>query len=160
LVAYLKKKPDEARSLIWTLNLELTPIYAIESTGPYGNLVDALLVEMLEGQSLPRDNPLYIERSSVPALMTDRTVRIFSGQVLPIIEVDGTRGVFEWKTSDIVNSAVDAAITASGQPDTPLLRNEIERTFRSILNKIYYEFRNLGVTSPDRALNFAATNIV
>ena len=45
-------------------------------------------------------------------------------------------------------------------PDTPDLRNEIEGTFRSILNKIYYEFRNLGVTSPDRALNFAATNIV
>ena len=160
LVAYLKVRPDEARSLIWTLNLELTPVYVIESTGPYGERVDNLLVQMLGGQSLPRDSSDYTERSSIPALLTDRTVRLFSGQVLPVIEVDGTRGMFEWKTADIVKAAVDAAIAGSGLPDTPDLRNEIEGTFRSILNKIYYEFRNLGVTSPDRALNFAATNIV
>ena len=109
LVAYLKVRPDDVRSLIWTLNLELTPVYVIESTGPYGERVDNLLVQMLGGQSLPRDSSDYTERSSIPALLTDRTVRLFSGQVLPVIEVDGTRGMFEWKTADIVKAAVDAS---------------------------------------------------
>ena len=32
-------------------------------------------------------------------------------------------------------------------------------TVRNFLDKVYYELRNLGQTSPDRALNFAATNV-
>jgi cyanobactin maturation PatA/PatG family protease len=34
----------------------------------------------------------------------------------------------------------------------------MRRTLESFLNRIYYDLRNLGVTSQDRALNFAATN--
>jgi len=33
---YLEQNPSEAKSLIWTLNLELTPVYAIEPVGSFG----------------------------------------------------------------------------------------------------------------------------
>ena len=36
LVAYLGSHPYEGRALIWTLNIELTPIYALEPTGASG----------------------------------------------------------------------------------------------------------------------------
>jgi cyanobactin maturation PatA/PatG family protease len=161
--SYLPAHLDEARSLIWTLNLELTPVYAIESVGPYGSNVDAALVEMLAGQSLPRDNPQYVERVSIPALLTDRTIRLFSGQVLPIIQVDGTRGMYSWRTAELIKAAIAAAVGQAGYgPNNPPplgWENNIENTLRQILNKIYYQYRNLGLTSPDRALNFAATNL-
>jgi hypothetical protein len=35
MVDHLSSHPSEAKALIWTLNLELTPIYAIEPAGPY-----------------------------------------------------------------------------------------------------------------------------
>lgn len=37
MVDYLGDNLSEAKSLIWTLNLELTPIYAIEPGGAFAN---------------------------------------------------------------------------------------------------------------------------
>jgi hypothetical protein len=34
----------------------------------------------------------------------------------------------------------------------------LRQNIRAFLDKIYFQFRNLGQTSPDRALNYAATN--
>ena len=39
--------------------------------------------------------------------------------------------------------------------DTPFVR----RTVMNFLDKVYYQMRNLGQTSQDRALNYAATNV-
>ena len=35
---------------------------------------------------------------------------------------------------------------------------DLRLTVRMLLDKIYYQFRNLGRSSPDRALNYAGTN--
>ena len=37
-------------------------------------------------------------------------------------------------------------------------QQQVQQTVRSYLDKIYYQLRNLGQSSPDRALNYAATN--
>jgi cyanobactin maturation PatA/PatG family protease len=50
MVDYLKVNPSEAKALIWTLNLELTPIYAIEPNGPFGHYVYDVLRELLSGE--------------------------------------------------------------------------------------------------------------
>ena len=67
LVAYLKDNPSEAKSLIWTLNLELTPIYAIEPCGPFGDVVYKSLVELLEHQNKAPSDPDYVNRRAFRA---------------------------------------------------------------------------------------------
>jgi len=57
-----------------------------------------------------------------------------------------------------VNTLVSAAIEAVGAEQTEAQESEMRRTLSSFLNRIYYDLRNLGQTSQDRALNFAATN--
>ncbi|MDB9431319.1 PatA/PatG family cyanobactin maturation protease [Microcystis aeruginosa CS-555/01A07] len=154
MVDYLADNLSEAKSLIWTLNLELTPIYAIEPLGSFSREVYAALQELLSGQVQAEDSPEYIERVSIPGRITGRTVRLFSGQVVPVIEPDSPRGIYGWH----VNTLVSAAIEAVGAKQTEAQESQMRRTLSSFLNRIYYDLRNLGQTSQDRALNFAATN--
>ncbi|MGG7569655.1 hypothetical protein [Streptomyces sirii] len=37
-------------------------------------------------------------------------------------------------------------------------REDLEKTIRALLDKVYYQFRNLGQSSADRAMNYAGTN--
>jgi cyanobactin maturation PatA/PatG family protease len=154
MVDYLADHLSEAKSLIWTLNLELTPIYAIEPLGSFSREVYAALQELLSGQVQAEDSPEYIERVSIPGRITGRTVRLFSGQVVPVIEPDSPRGIYGWH----INTLVSAAIEAVGAEQTEAQESQMRRTLSSFLNRIYYDLRNLGQTSQDRALNFAATN--
>ncbi|CCI04699.1 S8 family peptidase [Microcystis aeruginosa] len=154
MVDYLADNLSEAKSLIWTLNLELTPIYAIEPLGSFSREVYAALQELLSGQVQAEDSAEYIQRVSIPGRITGRTVRLFSGQVVPVIEPDSPRGIYGWH----VNTLVSAAIEAVGAEQTEAQESQMRRTLSSFLNRIYYDLRNLGQTSQDRALNFAATN--
>ncbi|MFM6061718.1 MAG: S8 family peptidase [Microcystis panniformis] len=154
IVDYLADNLSEAKSLIWTLNLELTPIYAIEPLGSFSREVYAALQELLSGQVQAEDSAEYIQRVSIPGRITGRTVRLFSGQVVPVIEPDSPRGIYGWH----VNTLVSAAIEAVGAEQTEAQESQMRRTLSSFLNRIYYDLRNLGQTSQDRALNFAATN--
>jgi hypothetical protein len=152
ITEHLATHPSEAKALIWTLNLELTPIYAIEPSGAYAADVYELLTKLLLGETNPPDSPDYIERVAVPGTLTGRTVRLFSGQVVPVIEIGQTRGLYGWE----INRLTDAAILATN-PDQA--NNETTRqALRDFLTRIYYDLRNLGATARDRALNFAATN--
>jgi cyanobactin maturation PatA/PatG family protease len=155
LVDYLAASPSEARSLIWTLNIELTPVYAIEPQGAYGRDVYAVLQELLAGQIQPESSEEYVERISVPGVLTGRTVKLYSGQVVPVIAPQSPRGIYGWKVNTLVNAALETVQTAvEGSPTEETMR----RTLGSFLNRIYYDLRNLGTTSQDRALNFATTN--
>jgi cyanobactin maturation PatA/PatG family protease len=155
MVAYLKLRPAEARSLIWTLNLELTPVYSVDPIGPFGDRVYHVLVEMLDGQSQAEGSPNYVERVSVPAVLSGKSIRLFSGQEVSQLLVDAPRGMYAWKTNALIAQARPIMEPAKPDPqdETP------EDLLRQVLNKLYYEYRNLGIASPDRALNFAATNI-
>ncbi|MFM7381691.1 MAG: S8 family peptidase [Microcystaceae cyanobacterium] len=153
IVDYLADNLSEAKSLIWTLNLELTPIYAIEPVGSFSREVYAVLQELLSGQVQSEDSPEYIQRVSIPGRITGRTVRLFSGQVVPVIEPDSPRGMYGWHVNTLASSALQAVGAESGADE-----GQMRRTLSSFLNRIYYDLRNLGQTSQDRALNFAATN--
>ncbi|RAY11556.1 peptidase S8 [Actinomadura craniellae] len=154
LVDHLEAHPSEARTLIWTLNLELTPIYAIEPTGPYAADVYQLLTRLLSGETAGEEHADYIERIAIPGRLTGRTVRLFSGQDLPVIEVEQRRGIYGWEVNRLVQAATSAADTQPGDTDP----QAVNRTLREFLTRVYYDLRNLGATSRDRALNFAATN--
>lgn len=154
MVDYLASDISEARSLIWTLNIELTPVYAIEPKGPFAREAYLALQELLAGQIQPDSSDSYIERVSIPGLLTGRTVKLFSGQVVPVIEPQSTRGLYGWKVNTLVNAAFAQVQAAEGEANEEAMR----RTLDSFLNRIYYDLRNLGTTSQDRALNFAVTN--
>jgi cyanobactin maturation PatA/PatG family protease len=154
MVDYLASDISEARSLIWTLNIELTPVYAIEPKGPFAREGYLALQELLAGQIQPESTDNYIERVSIPGLLTGRTIKLFSGQVVPVIEPQSTRGLYGWKVNNLVNAAFAQVQAAEGEVNEEAMR----RTLDSFLNRIYYDLRNLGTTSQDRALNFAVTN--
>jgi cyanobactin maturation PatA/PatG family protease len=154
MVDYLADTLSEAKALIWTLSLELTPIYAIEPVGGFARDAYAVLQQLLAGQILPEDNAEYVERVSIPGVLTGRSVKLFSGQVVPVIELYNIRGLYGWKVNNLVNAAINTVRSTA----TDAQEDAIRRTLSSFLNRIYYDLRNLGTTSQDRALNFAATN--
>jgi len=155
LVAYIGANAYEAREVIWTLNIELTPIYALEPSGAFGASIYERLNEMLAGEVLAEQDPDHIQRVSIPGRLTGRTVRLFSGQQVPVIQLDNPRGSYGWKTNALVEQASKAVSSKSGVAvDTAT----IAANLLSFLDRVYYDLRNLGVLSSDRALNFAATN--
>ncbi|WP_307785920.1 PatA/PatG family cyanobactin maturation protease [Okeania sp. KiyG1] len=142
LVQYLGDRPYEAQSLIFTLNLDATPIYAIMPTGAYANIAYERLVSYLGDES--------IERISVPGYIGG-SIRLMSGQVVPVI-IPEVRGMYSWSTNALVESVMPQIEAANITQAT--LQSRIE----DYLTRIYYDYRNLGITPEERALNFSATN--
>jgi cyanobactin maturation PatA/PatG family protease len=155
MVDYLVDNPTDAKSLIWTLNLDLTPIYAIEPVEAFASDVYETLQLLLAGQIEPEDSENYIERASIPARLTDRTVKLFSGQIIPVIEPENIRGMYGWKVNRLVSAALETLQSQIGTVE----EQRVQRTLSSFLNRIYYDLRNWGQTDRDRALNFTATNV-
>jgi subtilisin family serine protease len=155
LTDYLDANRHESTKLIWTLNLDLTPIYAIEAEPYYPEFVYDLLRQALRNQSLPPDDDDFVARVSLPGVLTGRTVQLFSGQVVPVV-VAQRRGMYIWNESQLVNTVITALRGGEDAPDfdEPTIRT----TLRSFLDKVYFECRNLGQSPSDRALNFAVTN--
>ncbi|MFD5513921.1 S8 family serine peptidase [Streptomyces sp. NPDC127051] len=143
----------------------------------YRTFRDALL-----GQAKNKEDIDFVSRVSIPGVLTDRTVRLFSGQVVPVVEVK-SRGLFTWNETRLVNAVVEAVVTIkvnqarkeaadAGKDENAQdaaeakVRREfagdkgkfLRNTVRALLDKIYWKFRNLGQSSGDRALNAAGTN--
>ena len=159
MVSYLSTEGNlsEAQSLIWTLNLELTPIYAVEPIGEFARDIYELLVGFLAGQVLDDDSAGFIQRISIPGHLSSRSVRLFSGQMVPVIEMRNIRGMYGWRINQLIQAAVDQA-QGTADENSEVDEEKLRESLKFFLNRIYYDFRNLGDTSQDRALNFAATN--
>ena len=154
LVNYLAENPSEHKSLIWTINQELNPIYAIEVKGGFAADVYEMLQLMLAGQSESEDSDNFIERVSIPGQLTDKKIELFSGQEVPVITVNNIRGMYGWK----VNGLVDAALQILSEDLADANEIQMRRSLSSFLKRVYFDLQNLGQTAKDRALNFAATN--
>jgi len=155
MVNYLSENPAEAKPLIWTLNQELTPIYALEPVSGFAADIYETLIAMLEGQIQPEDSDDFVERVSIPARLTDRTVELFSGQVVPVITLTNTRGMYGWKVNSLVDMAMQTVITEATAPAEEMA---MRKALSSFLNRVYYDLQNLGQFAKDRALNFSVTN--
>ena len=154
MVDYLESNLSETKSLIWTVNLELTPIYAIKPVGAFAAEIYQVMQYMLAGQILPEADEDYVERVSIPGMLTEETVRLFSGQIVPVIKVNSPRGMYGWKVNTLIESAIETVRTEHEIADEARMR----RSLTSFLNRIYYDLRNVGQIARDCALNFAATN--
>jgi len=153
LVNHLRANPPVASSIIWTLVVDATPIYAIRPCGPFAERAYERLVQFLADQIDPEQ---LAERVSVPGMLSGSTT-LLMGQTVPVI-VPELRGMFNWTTKALVDTVAGAAPEATA-PEAQ--RNEHERRREGVMNflqRVYYELRNLGIDPRHRALNFAATN--
>jgi cyanobactin maturation PatA/PatG family protease len=146
----------DAAELIWTLNVELTPVYAIRPSGGFATEAYQRLVEFFAGQIRPpKDKDWYISRVAIPGVLTGETVRLFSGQVVPVL-VPQVRGMASWNVAKLITATLKALKL---DPDSDEGK-KIVRLLRGYLNRVYYLLRNLGQASADRAVNYTATNVV
>ena len=148
LAAYLAENPYEAKSLIWTLNLDATPIYALVPVGPFAAVTYDRLRRAFQGQLQEG-----VEIVSIPGTIGGKA-RLLSGQIVPVV-IPAVRGIFSWATQQIVRSIIGEP------PEKKADREHYERRVAGLgnfLNRVYYDLRNLGITPEQRALNFAATN--
>ncbi len=148
LLAHLKEHPYDASAVQWTLNLEGTPIYAIEPRGPFARETYELLRQYLREQIEEG-----VERVSIPGLIVGMTrVR---GAVIPAVAPE-IRGMYSWTTRALVEAAVGLkAKEKEGKHEKIADKHQAVTNF---LERVYYELRNPGRESKERAINFAATN--
>ncbi|WP_197171647.1 cyanobactin maturation protease PatG family protein [Novipirellula aureliae] len=155
LLSHLEKNPWDAASLIWTLSIDSTAVYAILPAGPYAATAHEQLRNFLRDQASEG-----VERISVPGIIAG-SVRLSSGQVVPAI-IPELRGMFSWSTNALVENLAPAPPESGATPaETAKFAeriNIIQAGVNNILERVYFELRNLGQTPQDRAINFAATN--
>ncbi|WP_371327850.1 MULTISPECIES: PatA/PatG family cyanobactin maturation protease [Dickeya] len=132
---------EQSNALIWTLKIDGIPVYAIKPDAQFAVLEYARLVEFLYEQETKG-----VERVSIAGTISGET-RLFNGQVIPTIS-PVLRGMFNWESQDI--SKMLMGESAVGTPKSKELVN--------FINRIYYELRNRGYESNERAINYAATN--
>ena len=148
MAEYIAANPYEAESLVWTLNLDATPIYAVVPGGSYAATAYERLQQAFQGQLSQG-----VELVSIPGVISG-AVRLLSGQMVPAI-IPTVRGMFGWATPALIESIVGPAPAAGTD------RAHYDRRVAGLsnfLNRVYYDLRNLGVTAQQRALNYAATN--
>jgi len=153
MVEHLDRQPDAAQSLIWTLNLDQNTLYALDPKGPFADDIYEMFLLMLNGQLAPKTSSEWIERISIPGRQTNRTVTLFSGEVVPVLNVHNPRGMYGWNVNTLVHAALNTLPTVE---DTSM--GDIRLGLTAFLNRVYYDLHNFGQTSRERALNFAVTN--
>jgi hypothetical protein len=151
---YLARNPSEARSLVWTLHQGQTPVYALKPVDSFGHQVYETLRLLLAGQVDVSESGASVERVSVPAERIERALRLFSGQVVPVVKLRVARGLYGWRVDDVIEDALAAAAPDLGGDEAA----QVRRALRGFLDRVYHDLKNPGDTSKDRALNFAATN--
>lgn len=156
--------PD-ANAVIWTETIEATPIYAIEPQSAFGWAVYATLVNTLWLQevapTMPTQTAGYVSAASVaggapesgqfpPKGSVTRvsqaghvvgSTRLLNGTVVPTLR-PVWRGLYSWNLYDLLGS--DPSQWPAGA--------------QGYLERIYNEFRNVGISPQDRALNYSAMN--
>jgi cyanobactin maturation PatA/PatG family protease len=148
LLSHFATHPASAGAVIWTLNQDTTPIYAIVPSGPFAVMTYQRLHEFMAAQ-LDRS----IERISAPGRLSG-SVRLINGQIVPIL-VPEHRGLFSWTTQDLVQAVAGSRPKAAADAARHKEKSDAVSNF---LERIYFEVRNLGITPQERAMNSAATN--
>jgi len=151
LLAYCKKNPWEGSAILWTLNLDATPIYAIQAHGAFAQMICQRLCEFLDEQTRGE-----IERVSIPGYI-EGSSQLSSGQVVPIIWPD-LRGMYSWNNKALIESVCGkppAEKEKQEKKDDYICKAESVTNF---LQRVYEDLRNLGSTPQERAINYAATN--
>lgn len=173
---FLLKPEDEnennlecAPGLIWTLYIDQDPVYAILPQDQYATISFIRLANFL-GEQVERqielakeaDGPVQNTYRVALAGIVQGTQTLLNGTVVPVLSI-ATRAMFSWDMCallDEVEKMRNAQRTAEGlKPLAKADKKKIRKELENFLLRIYHELRNLGVSSQERAKNYAATNI-
>jgi cyanobactin maturation PatA/PatG family protease len=149
LLAYLEKSPWDAASVIWTLSLDGTPIYAVLPLGPFAGQAYEKLRQFLQDQIKEG-----VERVSIPGIVVGQ-VRLLNGQTVPTINPE-IRGMFSWTTQKLVEAVIGKP-PGGASPKFEAYKKKKE-SVDGFLDRVYFELRNLGLTPQERSMNYSATN--
>jgi cyanobactin maturation PatA/PatG family protease len=147
-LAYLQQDPSSAASVIWTLSMDATVVYAITPFGPFATVAYERLRDALAAQLTGT-----VERVSVPGHVKG-SAHLLNGQEVPLLYPD-VRGLYTWSTTALVEAVVGKA--PKGEKLAAAFTEKAEG-IHNFLERVYYEVRNLGTTPQERAMNYAATN--
>lgn len=154
----------DANALVWTLTIDTTPIYAIKPFDVFGLAFYAQLVEALWLQEVspkrPGEESKVNRKAETPVQSAEvfpppgritrvsfggyidpaATTRLLNGTVVPTLITDW-RGFYQWDIFTLLGADPKSIPGAEG-----------------FLNRVYNEFRNVGISPQDRALNYSAMN--
>lgn len=151
LLAYLETNPWDAAAILWTLNLDATPIYAIQAQSAFSNEIYQRLREFLSEQTQGE-----VERVSIPGYLGG-SARLSNGQVVPVIWPD-LRGMYSWNTKALVEAVCGEAPSEKAPQKEQDGYYKKAQAVANFLQRVYEELRNLGAAPQERAINYAATN--
>ncbi len=80
-----------------------------------------------------------------------------SGQVVPVVRSD-LRCMYSWTTAALVEAVVGKAPAKSAKDEEKKDYTQRRQSITNFLDRINHGLRNLGLTSQERAINYAATN--
>jgi hypothetical protein len=162
--------PD-ADAITWTLTIDSIPIYAIKPLDVFGLGFFAALIFALWHQEVSHDDPAHTKSISARAAATDaepaavaardafpprggvtrvsmagwvdstNTTKLLNGTIVPTLITDW-RGFYQW----------DLYTLFGPNPD------QWPAGAEGFLERIYNEFRNVGISPQDRALNYSSMN--
>ena len=148
---------ENANALIWTLNIDATPVYAIRPDNEFAVMTYLRLVRFLVDQEKHG-----VERVSAAGHISG-TTRLFNGTLVPTIS-PVLRGMHNWNSEDLIGAIFNGG-KSGGEESAKAPGGEAgaahEAQTTGVLNfmqRVYYELRNLGTSAQDRAMNYAATN--
>ncbi len=144
VLQFLDEHPEFSSAITWVLQQEETPIYAVAPGGPFADLTYERLRSVLRSQASEG-----VEMVSIPGYTGGRTT-LLNGQVVPLI-LPELRGIYSWSKAALLKALGGETADASAQEET-------SASVGNFLDRVYYEIRNFGVASQERALNYSATN--
>lgn len=150
MVSYLERNQPEAARITWTLSHDSTPIYAIEPHGAFAANAYSILTGFLRDQLAEG-----VEVVSIAGTIIG-TTRLSTGQTIPVV-LPEIRGMFSWTIGKLVEGVIGERLEKEEVPSENV--EELRGNLENFLRRIYFEFRNLGLASEHRAINFAGTQI-
>jgi len=140
ILTHLETNPWAAESIVWTVQQEQTPIYALTASGAFAAetylRIRTFLKEQVTGQS---------ETASFPGYSGSGT-QLMNGMTVPLLMVN-LRGMYNWKITDLAKTALGESY-----------KEAEKESLINFIHRVHYEMRNLGTAPQERALNFAVTN--
>lgn len=151
LLAYLNANPWDASAIQWTLNIDSTPIYILQPQGAFARETYELLRQFFREQLTEG-----VERVSIPGVISGKA-KLRNGYVVPVV-VPEIRGMYSWTTEALVTALGGELPTEEATQEARESFAQVQEGVRNFLDRVYYELRNSGLSSQERAINFAATN--
>lgn len=178
ILEHFRTNPEDVERVIWTLELDGSPIYALQPVGANADRGFAKLVDALADQVAfdRRDDPEIARQSerrptglfAIPGVLAGE-VRLMSGQIVPVIAMS-VRAPIAWDLDSAVEKLIakfeEQAKSATKKESDDIMkriegiRGRLPGYLSDFSDMMLRRYRNLGLLGSERALNYSATSAV